>query len=126
MREILFRGKRFGGIWKTGYYFAKPILNRTFILSGEEQWEIDPSTLGQYTGLTDKNGVRILEGDRVRVPMYRSGFHGPILQKGTVEWLNGAFSVLWDDKEYGRHFLGYLDEVEIIGNIYDNPELIVG
>jgi len=133
MRDILSRGKRidngewvYGSLVKMGpagfvHYFILPDYASAFY-----SIEVDPDTVDQYTGLHDKNGVKIFEGDRARVPMYRFGLREPILQKGTVEWLNGAFSVLWDDKEYGRHFLGYLDGVEIIGNIHDNPELIAG
>jgi len=131
MRDVLFRGKMLSnGEWVCGslvkmgpagfmHYFILPDYASAFY-----SIEVDPSTVGQYTGLTDKNGVKIFDGDRVRVPMYKSGLRNPILMDGTVELLNGAFSVRWDDKEYGRHFLGYLDEIEVIFNIHDNPELI--
>ncbi len=116
MREILFRGKRFDGIWQEGYYFARPILNRAFILCGEEQWEIEPSTVGQYTGLTDKNGVKIFDGD--------------ILKFNDM----GIYPVWWDEdyNTVGSCWFSDFDplykydrrKIEIIGNIHDNAELL--
>lgn len=82
-----------------------------------------PETVGQYTGLTDKNNKPIFEGDKVRVPMHKVG-ETPNYMTGFVEWINGAFSVTWDDTQYGRHFAGYLENIEIIGNVYDTPKVV--
>lgn len=125
MREILFRGKRVdNGEWIIGYHLVVDgisyILPEGDFLNGIIQ--VDPATVGQYTGLLDKNSVKIFEGDRVIVPMYKMYTAGPNFMKGTIEWKNGAFHVTWDDEMYGRHFVGYLEGVEVIGNIFDNLE----
>lgn len=54
MREHKYKAKRLDGQWVEGYYFAKPILNLHFIILGWNQWRIDPDTLCEFTGLTDK------------------------------------------------------------------------
>lgn len=129
MREILFRGKSVKGIWVYGYYFAKPILEKHYIEIGEEQFLVIPETVGQYTGLKDKNGKRIFEGDIVRKKIdvypaweeYPSGEHI-------------IFGVVILDKNYGYvvraknengHTIDYAlnEEFEVIGNVYDNTEL---
>lgn len=120
MCDFLCRGKRLDGIWQTGYYFAKPILSRAFLLSGGEQWEIDPSTAGRYTGLTDKNGVRIFEGDIIqRTWLGRLRIYQVYYDRGTVAFIGkcvngGGFTTFYSDG----------DMFEVIGNIHDNPDLI--
>lgn len=85
---------------------------------------VSAETVCQYTGLTDKNGRKIFEGDIVSAPF--TGYAGKTEErKGVVEFVNGAFSVNWNDsEEYGKNFVGYVNDIEIIGNVFDNPELI--
>lgn len=124
-REILFRGKRLGdGEWVEGYYFAKPILSKHFIELGNEQWMVNPSTVGQYIGQKDKNGVQIFEGDVLRGFRYRDH-----RQWGENEVC--TYTVRWDDKKaafYPLYFFdGYtfnIETFEVVGNIHDNPELL--
>lgn len=132
MREILFRGKRMdNGEWvegdlfhhsdgKTEMFVAKEVLFAGKYLEGI--WRIvDPNTVCQYTGLTDKNGAKIFEGDVIQAE-FRRFYKTVTKMKGIVEFHNSAFSILWEDKDYGRSFAGYVDDIEVIGNIYDNDE----
>lgn len=128
MREILFRGKcELSGLWNTGSLvkYKDDYGNEEYhiVQTDKGYVVVIPETVGQFTGLTDKNGKRIFEGDRVRVPMHKVG-ETPNYMTGFVEWINGAFSVTWDDTQFGRHFVGYLENIEIIGNIHDNPEML--
>ena len=130
MREIIFRGKRTdNGEWVEGWLVIKkdPILDVTycFILAygkGESYvtwYPVDPSTVGQYTGLKDKNGRRIFEGDIVAA-CFRNNYS---LQKFKVNFADGMF--LFDNscvRVPRRDIYG----VQIIGNVHDNPELIGG
>lgn len=135
MREILFRGKRLdNGEWLEGslwnYLGVPKILPPANIVG----YDISPDTVGQYTGLTDKNGVKIFEDDCIRVlgedtigviryGKYRNPFDG-----GNPSETNIGFYVDWVSRRYKdilRKDLGYWnDKVEIIGNIHDNPELL--
>lgn len=119
MMEILFRGKRTGdGQWVYGYYFAKPILEKHFIEIGEEQFLVDPKTVGQYTGMADKNGTRIFEGDIMSFGAYGIDY------VGKVEFIDGNFCIACKsaypflDDAIKRH------EAVKVGNIHDNPELL--
>ena len=73
MRDILFQGQRFDGVWVTGYFFAKPILEKYFIILGENQWAVHPESVGQYTGMTEfvaadeSRNSMLFEGDIVEV-----------------------------------------------------------
>lgn len=138
MREILFRGKRLDNDELVdGNLFVSDTDGRTYILAGSRivtiEWEVDPSTIGQYTGLVDKNGKRIFEGDMI------DPFDGYGIDKMVVEFRGGQFLLCW----YGEHgfmteegweekygcfqevlLSSYGDGLEIIGNIHDNPELL--
>ena len=78
-------------------------------------YKIDPSTVGQYTGQTDKNGKRIFEGDVVEYQEY-----GNL----AVAWDDGAFQLMREDTFYDMldHYTSGISTV--VGNIHDNPELL--
>ena len=119
MREILFRGKRTdNGEWVQGYYSPANIplvgcLGHFINVGGYEAIEIEPETVGQYTGLTDKNGIKIFEGDIVKGTFL--GFPIPIE--------DDVFSICWQEDVAG-YKANYFENVEVIGNIYDNPKLL--
>jgi len=123
MREIKFRGKRKNnGEWVYGCYYQYSD-GRVAILTHEDigfqYWtgkqQVDPKTVGQYTGLKDKNDKEIYEGDIVKANMD----FGP---GGMAEQTT---SIYWDENVGGWQF-NYFDKatIEIIGNIHDNPELL--
>lgn len=151
MREILFRGKRIdNGEWVYGFYFCmhhdddREHLHH-FIIPlnvplpkdkpiGEIQVEVDPTTVGQCTGLTDKNGKKIFEGDIVHY-IYDSGKENgwKVDQNSIIKW---DFSGFYMDGIFGSNKYvcrsGWLENIacnggkffEVIGNIHDNPELL--
>ena len=133
MREILFKAKRRDtGEWIEGYYQKRFdcfgfIENLIFRSKSKIEWEyaeIDENTLCQYTGLTDKNGNKIWENDICSTDLER-----PFL---IVEFRNGGFMYNCNDgnKDYYDIMLPTepLEQkdkyTEVIGNIFDNPELL--
>ena len=131
MREILFRGKRtINGDWVYGDFVhgneRKSLRDSIFVYDSETQsfndYEINPSTLGQYTGLNDKNGKRIFEGDVAKV------LQGKDKDIAYVGFENGAFMLYPKTGNIYERTLWeywYNDwDVEVIGNITDNPELL--
>ena len=125
MREIIFRGKCQTGEWVFGGFLNRNGKPEIGDWDRAEEGDftfttpIDPETIGQYTGLKDKNGKMIFEGDIVHIDNYDEGWDS------TVEFKGGAFAVDVEGKEYDYTAIGWLEyEVEIIGNIHDNPELL--
>ena len=139
MREILFRGIRTdNGEWVEGYLTKRP---SSVQIGCSSPWYIDvpprdpddaggtynvfPETVGQYTGLTDKNGTRIFEGD-----ICRNIKTGEVV---SVRWHGTMAGYVWSKRkdncqnlfDFGELFRAY-DKYEVIGNIYDNPELLKG
>ena len=123
MREILFRGKRAdNGEWVYGYFYediGSFIKERASSVSTNTHL-VDPSTVGQYTGLTDKNGKRIFEGDVV------------VIEADCIpSFMLNRYVVVWDDDQAAYKLLKDntiydlpMGRMEIIGNIHDNPELL--
>ena len=129
MREILFRGKRLdNGDWVYGYYVhIGPVsCQRAYIIpeyaSSLYVNEVDPSTVGQYTSLKDKNGKRIFDGDIAKV------LQGKDKDIAYVGFENGAFMLYPKTGNIYERTLWeywYNDwDVEVVGNITDNPELL--
>ena len=130
MHEIIFRGKRTdNGEWVEGYYLHQreslTDKNACYIAAnngyGFNYISVDPSTAGQYTGLTDKNGRKIFEGDIVR--------YGDTIHRVVFEQRSGTayFGLVYSQIEtlpFGHY--QDLKQIEVIGNIYDNPELLEG
>ena len=124
MREILFHGKRIdNGEWVKGFYVCIP--DTHYIMTGKfdsltngiinsEAYKVDPSTVGQFTGLEDKLGTKIFEGD-------------------VIDDLGVEYIVVFDSDyaQFRGKFDGWNAEIshiasrcEVIGNIHDNPELL--
>lgn len=131
MREIIFKGKRKdSGKWVEGYYVKKYDLlgKRHLILNVDNyvRWEcveIVPETLCQFTGLCDKNGKKIWEKDILMAHLDES--YPEDVTYETVEWNFAG----WVGNETDSTDRKYLDEFdleyfEVVGNIFDNPELL--
>lgn len=156
MREILFRGKTSKGKWIEGYFCpcsfgrfpCKPaIVGKDKMDSG--CWEadmVDPETVGQYTGELDKNGKKIFEGDIVEFYFFDKGHKNT--KTMYIEWRDSGFCMRELFRDYrladnfsiieekiftyrgdirnGVYTTNYTYFVEVIGNIFDNPELMKG
>lgn len=142
MREILFRGKSpVINEWVEGFLVLTRVGGKeiptiitlddlTKTLTEKRWFQVIPETVGQYTGLTDKNGKKIFEGDIVRHYNYNPYAIPSIIEKGVVYWdeeycgwrrtSNGAFHHGKIDTYRMSHDCVY----EIIGNIHDNPEIV--
>ena len=121
-REILFRGKsKKTGEWFFGNLFDKDNSGKTHIgTTTKGCFDIDPETVGQFTGLIDKNDKRIYDGDIV----INKNLHS---KKWAVEYRTDSEYVGFVLVEVGKSGISYFTswaEVEIMGNIHDNPELI--
>lgn len=143
VREILFRGKRIdNGEWVEGtLYQISTDLNPFIMLTNShaESYEVDPSTVGQFTGLTDKNCKRIFEGDIIKacngkqssVSVVKFGDYYPEMFYKMLDMFcpgkRHMPSFGFYAESIGKHEEMILVQspcVEIIGNIHDNPELL--
>lgn len=132
MREILFRGKRKdNGKWTYGFYalFASNKGLKHGIYTGAENgcvipYEVISETVGQYTGLTDKNGNKIFEGDIVKSCFRGEADKEPMTVEFRIE-RRGWFPFACGDGCGCCEVDTYPPEyTEVIGNIYDNPGLL--
>lgn len=135
MREILFRGKLDeridewikGSLWYDRDHTAHIIGSRYWGEMSKDEllslelisWTVIPETVGQYTGLTDKNGKKIFEGDIVDILTENE-------EIGVVKYDDGGFQVEANGFIVDFHTNINGTDLEVIGNIYDNPELIGG
>lgn len=123
MREILFRGKQKGnGVWLHGdlrQWSEKQKGVCDYDL--KHTIEVDSSTIGQYTGMKDKNGNRIFEGDIIKVQYIGSNTGDSGI--GTVVFENCMFAIPWGWHKDLVCLFGFCNHTfEVIGNIYDSLE----
>lgn len=127
MREILFRGRGTRGDkkWIEGDLFHgyNGYVGITKKLLGIETWQVDPETVGQFTGFCDRNGKKIFEGDICKAYICRAD----TVEKeviGTICFEDGTFEFKCEHDNV--YIYPLLEVLEVIGNIHDNPELIGG
>lgn len=130
MKEIKFRGKRAdNGEWVNGDLIQSFCEDKAYIdinhcfdikhILVNPPIEVDKETVGQFTGLKDKNGTEIYDGDIVRehandyTPIYQNGIYMAYnVDKINDPYVSTQFNVIWRNG------------CEVIGNIHDNPELL--
>lgn len=149
MRDILFKAKRIdNGEWEAGYYLKKikwQCIGDEYVkdekhyicvnmISSEDSYvdhiEVVPETICQYTGLTDKSGNKIWENDIVKATVRQNG----LCQSSTY---SDFYKVAYHEKNcyfylkkknnnllFDGNWSYYLKSIEVIGNLFDNPELI--
>jgi len=132
MRDILFRAKTVdNNEWVYGYYancHHDSLENNTtghFIIEYPDKYhEIYTDTISQYTGLCDKNGTKIFEGDIVE------NISGERDYIGVVRYCKAHFAIEWgrlkDVLRNDLHFWASERKLEVIGNVYENKELLEG
>lgn len=137
MREILFKAKRKdNGEWVEGYYTecnGKTFIGINISIYGDifevlctpviRWFEVDPETLCQFTGMTDKNGVRIWKNDIVEAWSQGSRAIGTVKQRVDGLWI---MSPAWQNHEFWELKPNSNGEttVEVLVNAFDNPELL--
>ena len=146
MREVLFRGKFLCGKWVEGLpYEVDGVIDCIRVkeqiqdIISYTTYKVIPETLGQYTGLTDKNGKKIFEGDILQV-ITGDGWSCP---KGTKVYYEVVFTEFNPENASWSEYIGYMAKGErgalrslanvirrydavVIGTIHDNPELLKG
>lgn len=133
MKEVLFRGRRADNSeWIEGYfcYYGWTDKKKPYIIhdyaSALYAIEIIPETVGQYTGLDDRNGRKIFEGDIIKV------YHnGEVLNVSYVYFDNGEYRcelISGCSTDYSESLSGQHEEcgLEVIGDIYDDSDLMLG
>lgn len=137
MREILFKAKRIdNGEWVEGYYLFVKEQNKHYILTGKiasysvdyshsylktngfEWFEIDPNTLCQFTGLKDKNGKMIFENDILEFEFEEIGKQKAVVYYN-LEYGSFLLNVITDNFQFAK-----INDGIVIGNRFDNPELL--
>jgi len=143
MREIKFRGKTGGGVWYYGYLVNADGFSHIFfgweVNGGWKFVEVTQETVGQFTGLKDKNGVEIYEGDVVdtvnihgelsgypKIVEFKEQNLGHSYHQQTIGWnVRSARSARGArGSDCGLSALFGNPSVEVIGNIHENPELL--
>lgn len=130
MREILFRGKRVDtGEWVYGNYVQKidptkvePTFWCCFVHDmALSMYEVTKETIGQFIGLSDKNGKKIFEGDICNFKYDKTVRTEPVCYLDAAFTLGSCIGLRESQTDY---YIKIRSSLEIVGNIYDNPELL--
>ncbi len=136
-REILFRGKRLDNrAWAYGYLVKRPSAIQMPGYGGPwyiwkppadpddfgGYYNVAPDTVGQYTGMTDKRGTKIFEGDLLKYTLKYTGCEDDSPYR--VFWDDFAWYVQCETRKSERLGISLPEDWEIIGNIYENPEIL--